>query len=372
MLNNWNASPTLANLANLGIVIYLVFYILSIGQTFIIPFLLALFLTGFIVAIASFFNKHVRNAPLSYFFSVFSLFIIFYFISKIFTSNYSQLLEVAPTYQSKVVWFLQSLSTEYPAFKNINFDTIIWYINIPTLVSYFGNAITSFLSNTSIVLIYTLLFLLEYRYIKEKMILLVWRSTHENQILLTVHQIREDISSYFLYKSMVSGTIALLSYVVMFAVGLDFAGFWAFMIFILDFIPNIWSLLAMIFPIAFGFVQFDSLTLPIINAIGIIGVQMIMSNIVEPKVMGNRLNLSSLVIMLSLGFWGILWWGIGMLLAMPIMVSLNIVLSKFEATKWIAVLMSEKWEIKTDFTFDTQKSVPKKFFTKVKEKIIKK
>ncbi len=372
---NWNSdnSAILRNLTYLSILIYGGFYILYIGQQFIIPFLLALFLTWFIIGIAKFYNSHVKNIVVSYFLSVCSIFVVLYFVGQIFSSNYIQLLELAPQYQEKIVSSIWALTWKYKILDKLNFGTIIEYINFPTLVAFFGNIITSFIANASVVLLYTVFLLMEYRFFKEKMVMLVSKSYHKEEIIQTIHQIREDISSYFIYKSMISLSIAIVSYIVMLLVWLDFALFWAFVIFILDFIPNIGSLIAMIFPIIFWFIQFNTLTPAIINSVGIIAAQMIISNVVEPKVMWNRLNLSALVIMLSLWFWWIIWGGIWMILAMPVMVSLNIIFSKFEATKWIAILMSEKGEIKTDFTFDIWKKSHKKLlFEKIKEKVKKK
>ena len=87
-------------------------------------------------------------------------------------------------------------------------------------------------------------------------------------------------------------------------------------------------------------------------ATGLIAAQVFMGNIIEPKFVGNRLNLSPLVIILSLGFWGNLWGVVGMLLSVPITVILNIILAKIPATRSIAVLLSEKGELDVDEDHD--------------------
>jgi predicted PurR-regulated permease PerM len=73
-----------------------------------------------------------------------------------------------------------------------------------------------------------------------------------------------------------------------------------------------------------------------------------MGNIIEPRFVGNKLNLSPLLIILALGFWWYIWGVVGMLLSVPIMVIMNIILSKFEPTRPIAVLFSEKWDLKIE------------------------
>jgi predicted PurR-regulated permease PerM len=97
-----------------------------------------------------------------------------------------------------------------------------------------------------------------------------------------------------------------------------------------------------------------------------------MWNVVEPKYMWNKLNLSPLVILISLVFWGNLWWVAGMFLSVPIMIILNIIFSKFEKTKPIAILLSEKWELKENFILEETTKKWRKFFKKIKNKFTKK
>jgi predicted PurR-regulated permease PerM len=128
--------------------------------------------------------------------------------------------------------------------------------------------------------------------------------------------------------------------------GLDFALLFALFVFILDFIPSVGWAIAMSIPFLYSFVQFDQTYLSFVLLICLMVPQFITGNIIEPRVMGKRLNLSSFVIILSLIFWSSLWWVAGAFLAIPLMVSINIVLSKFKATQALAVFLSQDWEIK--------------------------
>jgi len=133
-----------------------------------------------------------------------------------------------------------------------------------------------------------------------------------------------------------------MSYLVMWLFDLDFALFWAMLIFLLNFIPNIGSFIAVCFPLILSLVQYESYYPFFFLLIVLSSIQILMGNIIEPRFMGNRLNLSPLVIIMALGFWGTLWGIIGMLLCVPIMVIVNIILSKFPSTRPIAILLSEK------------------------------
>ena len=156
---------------------------------------------------------------------------------------------------------------------------------------------------------------------------------------------------------------------------LDFAIFWSMLVFILNFIPNIWSIIAVLFPSLLSLVQpWFSLYDSIFMISGLTWIQIMMWNIIEPKFMWNRLNLSPLVIIISLWFWWTLWWIVGMLLSVPIMVIINIILAKIPITRPIAIFLSEKWELQIDDWEELSKSRKKllKWFKDRFDKIKKK
>ena len=131
------------------------------------------------------------------------------------------------------------------------------------------------------------------------------------------------------------------------AVGIDYAPFWALLIFMLNYIPTFGSMVGVLFPSLLALVQFDSLTnffilVPILTAI-----QMLIGNVLEPKLMGNSLNLSAIVVLLSLAIWGSIWGIPGMFLSVPITVVLMIIFSNVPQTRAIAILLSSDGDIKT-------------------------
>jgi predicted PurR-regulated permease PerM len=123
-------------------------------------------------------------------------------------------------------------------------------------------------------------------------------------------------------------------------VGVDFASFWAVLIFLLNFIPTIGSIIATAFPSVLTLIQFDTLGPFIITVSILTTIQFCIGSLVEPKLMGNRLNLSPIVILLSLGLWGSIWGIPGMFLCVPITVIMMIVCSYFPNTRPAAVLLS--------------------------------
>jgi predicted PurR-regulated permease PerM len=135
------------------------------------------------------------------------------------------------------------------------------------------------------------------------------------------------------------------SFIALLIIGVDTPLFWAFLIFILSFIPVVGALVAVLFPATIALFQFGDLT-HFFLVLGIIGfIQLIVGNILEPRIMGNSLNVSSLVVILSLSFWGMIWGITGMVLSVPITVIMIIFFSQFPATKSVAIILSEKGEV---------------------------
>ena len=163
-----------------------------------------------------------------------------------------------------------------------------------------------------------------------------------NQVNELINKIDHSIGSYIALKTVVSLLTGFLSYFVLLFIGIDAPLFWAFLIFVLNFIPTIGSLIATLFPAVFALLQFGEFT-PGILVLAIVGaIQLIVGNLIEPRVMGNTLNISPLVVFLTLSLWGVMWGVTGMLLSVPITVILIIIMSEFPSTQPIAILLSQK------------------------------
>ena len=158
-------------------------------------------------------------------------------------------------------------------------------------------------------------------------------------------RIGSDTRAYISLKTLVSIMTADFSYVVMRIVGLDYAEFWAILIFVFNFIPNLGSLIATLLPSLLALVQFDHLRPFFIVAGGVTAIQLFVANVIEPRIMAGSLNMSPLVIILSLVLWGTLWGVPGMFLCVPLMAILMIVFSHFKQTRPLAILMSEDGQV---------------------------
>ena len=111
-------------------------------------------------------------------------------------------------------------------------------------------------------------------------------------------------------------------------------------IFITSYIPTIGAIVACALPILYSLITAPSLHQPILTAIGLIGLQILFGNILEPKLTGKTLNLSTLAILINLVFWGMIWGIAGMFFSVPLLVAIFITTAQFDSTRWIAILLS--------------------------------
>ena len=136
-----------------------------------------------------------------------------------------------------------------------------------------------------------------------------------------------------------------MSFIVFYICDLNFAIFWAFLIFILNFIPTIGSLIATLFPVVFSMLQFGDFNNAFIILFIVGSIQVIIGNFIEPRWLGNSMNISPLLSILSLMFWGLIWGTTGMIVSVPFTVVIIIILSEIESTRPLAILLSEKGNI---------------------------
>lgn len=147
-----------------------------------------------------------------------------------------------------------------------------------------------------------------------------------------------DMQEYLSIKTNISLVTGLLAGVLCWVVGIDYPVLWGVIAFLLNYIPNLGSIIAAIPPVLLGFVQFGW-ERSLVVLIGYLIINTIMGNIIEPRVTGRRLGLSSLVVFLSLVFWGWVWGPLGMFLSVPLTMLVKILLENSDDLKWIAVLL---------------------------------
>ncbi len=148
----------------------------------------------------------------------------------------------------------------------------------------------------------------------------------------------DEIKRYLAFKTWICLSTGIIATLLCIAVGVDYPFLWGFIAFLLNYIPTIGSFIAAIPPVLLAFVQYG-FTRALIVGIGYVVLNLIIGNFVEPRVMGRGLGLSTLVVFISLIFWGWVFGPVGMILSVPLTMMMKIALESREDTKWIAVIL---------------------------------
>lgn len=275
--------------------------------------------------------------------------ILFFTIGNIIALSAKSILNVFPKYEDR----LFSLYSQIASVFNFTFDkdsslvTNLWNtLGIRNFIQNFALSLSSsLLSLGSNILSITLLFvflLLEMNVMKEKT-KAAFKGEIQEKITNIVNKTMYDITHYISIKFIISLITGILVFCAVSLCKLEFAIFWAFVAFVLNFIPTFGSIVSSVFTIIFAALQFyPSFSQAIIIAVLMIAINMILGNIIEPRWIGTDLGLSPFIVLISLSIWGWMWGFTGMILAVPFMVIIKIVCENISYLKPIAILLGNK------------------------------
>ena len=332
-------------ISTIAIVITLIY-----GQNLLQPFIFALLLWFIVRKIrhalnrVKFIKKHFPSWLKTLIPSII-LISTFAFISKLLMSNINSLAKSYPIYEQNVEIMIAQLNEIFQMNLVDYFKSHAGDLNFGVILKRIFQSLSDLLSNAFIILIYALFIFLEETHFHTKLRAMFSDKKQFNELNEVLDEIEKSITSYIGLKTLVSFITGFASYIVLIFIGIDAPLFWAFLIFLLNYIPTIGSLIGTLFPAIFCLLQFGDFNscLLVLGIVG--GIQVIVGNLLEPKLMGNSLNISSFVAIFALSFWGTLWGITGMLLSVPITVIMVLIFSHFSSTKAIAIMLSEKGEI---------------------------
>lgn len=268
------------------------------------------------------------------------MFAVLGFVTKLLVHNIQELSHSSSAYEAN----LDAMADKLNAMFDINLRSLIGEhtgdLDYAMILSSIVNSLTELLGNAFLIALYVLFLLIEESIFSAKLKAIFTDQDRYQKVNEIISKIEDAVTDYIGLKTLVSLITGVLSYIVLLILGIDSPVFWAFLIFLLNFIPTIGSLIATIFPAIYTLLQFGEL-MPFVLVLSLVGaVQIVVGNILEPRIMGNALNISSLVAILALSFWGWLWGITGMILSIPITVMIVIVFAQFPSTRSLAILLS--------------------------------
>jgi AI-2 transport protein TqsA len=327
-------------------------YLMIVGKSILLPFVIGVFVWYLVNALASVSRRiriRGRSLPASLRFGVaiVMLVVLTWLVIGLVLRNIDQVVSAAPRYEQNLLQLTNRLGGV------MGFDEVphllAWFegVRLTSFLRSLAGALTYLAGSVGTVAVYVTFLLLEQHSFNSKIAALFPDAAREARVHRILERIGDEIQTYVWLKTVMSLLPALASYVVMKSVGLDLAEFWALLIFAMNYIPYIGAWLGVIFPTLLAAVQFGTLGPVLATAGALAVVQFTTGSILEPRIMGKGLNLSPVVMLLSLAFWGTIWGVVGMFMAVPLMVVIMIVCSHVEGTRSIAVLMSADGELRT-------------------------
>lgn len=302
-------------------------------RTILVPFVISIFIYVIASPAVHFFQHKCKLPRAMAVSSVIAVFLICSFVLITFmTTSLESFINGADIYRVKMITFIQT-TTEFLSDKGIVIDSTsvkkeLMEMPIFSMAQKLTGGLMSFLSNTILIIIFAL-FLIAGE-----------RSCHTTESL--IGRIQWKISKYVGTKFLTSLATGILVGVVLGLLNVELAFMFALLTILFNFIPSVGSIIATILPLPVVFLQFGFNWQFYIVLVLCGSIQFLIGNVLEPKIMGENMDLHPVTILLFLMFWGLVWGLPGMFLAVPITAILKIVLERIETTKPLAELLSGK------------------------------
>ena len=265
---------------------------------------------------------------------------------KVIADNASVIAEKSPLYQQRLQSVFSKTVAQFGMDELETAGELKDMMQVGPMLGSVASGLTGMLGNGFMVVLFFVFISAERKFLPGKLERFFDDSAKMESFRKIWSHIDRDVRTYLGVKTLMSLMVATGGYVVLRLVGVDFPEFWSLLLFLLNFIPNIGSFIATALPVVLALVQFESLRPAIVVLVAVTALQVLIGNLLEPQLMGKSLNLSPLVVIVSLSFWGALWGISGMLLCVPFTVIAMIVFASFPATRPVAVLLSKSGEIR--------------------------
>jgi len=325
---------------------------LVLGSSFLIPLAISILLWNLLEALIKLFERisigsvHIPRS-VAMVLGITVVVITLYLVVSVLFGQADAIKEAWPRYVSRLEGMIGELSQWLGPVASGKVSTLLQEINlvrrIPTLLF----SAQSFMVSLVLVIAYVGFLLGEERYLAPKVAAMSQSKEQAVKTAQLLNDISESIRRYIWMKTLVSLLTGSVSYAILRAIGVDFAETWAMLIFILNFIPTVGTILATLLVSLYGLLQLGDFKsfLILLTAVGLI--QFFVGNVLQPRMSAKTLNLSQFVVILSLFIWGALWGVVGMFLAVPITAILMIVLANFPSTRVVAAILSETGELRS-------------------------
>lgn len=337
--------------ASIFIIVTLSLALLVLAQSILIPFVIALIIWFVIKKLRDLIDKlpfMAKYIPrwIKNLFAATLVFGILFLTTKLLMANIEILVGKYDNYAPNVEIIGHRINELFGIDVQDELTNFIKNFDFTQHLETFINSISEVLGDTLLITLYLAFLFLEEALFSAKLKKIFssdeGKLKNYNEIM---GKIDKSMSGYISLKSLIALMNATLAFFVFLGVGIDAPVFWAFLVFLFNFIPSVGPIMGTLFPALFCLIQFGTFTPFLIVLFGVGGIGVLISSLVEPKMMGNTLNISPLVTILALAVWGSIWGIMGALLSVPISVAMIITLAQFPTTRPFAILLSERGRV---------------------------
>ena len=326
------------------ILVFLAGLVLRLAKPVFFPFFLAIFFYFVLSPVLDILVRLKIPRPLAVSLIIITAFLLLYLLGVLFYTSGRAFAESLPNYAQRMNSVFSSIAERFHLTK-FNWDPWLWSktLDASKVAAFFLRSMNQFFSffSTFVLIFVFLVFMLSGRgKLKGK----VERSfSHQRALKINqiIDKIDRQVQKYLIIKTGISFLSGTVTMVVLLAFGVDFAVLFGFLTFLLNFIPSLGSITSMGLASIIAAFQFGSIFPALWMLLVLVGLDAVISNLLEPKLMGQGLGLSPLVVLFSLFFWGWLWGIPGMVLAVPLMAVIKIVCANVPALIPVAELMSK-------------------------------
>jgi predicted PurR-regulated permease PerM len=262
-----------------------------------------------------------------------------YLIARVLGNEADAVAAEAPVYLAR----LQRLALSALAFLHLgrgaNFGDLLSGANVASVIGQVAASAGSFLFTLVMVIVYVGFLLAEQRHLPGKLAKLQRDASRRDAAGEVIHAIARQVQAYLGVCTFLSAIMAAATFVLLTAMHVSFAGFWALVLFIATYVPTIGAI-GVLLPALMALLQYGSFAPFLIVALVLGALHFVLANIVSTVMLGRTLNLSPLGIILSLSFWGLIWGIAGLFLAVPITGAFAIVCRHIDALNWVGIALA--------------------------------
>ena len=318
------------------------------------PLMIAILLWFLLTAVANGFARlaggpRARPGPVARALSGASVVIAIALLTVITARSVAGFRENLPAYEANLKAMIDALTGALGLQGELGLSRLLESVSVSDLLlGVAGNAL-GVVSSLVIIIVYVIFIFAETRAYPAKLAALAPDPGRRARLAGMIERIHGDVEAYIGVKCVIGLAQAAPTWALLWAVGLDGAGFWAVIVFLFSFIPTVGSLVGIIFPSIVALAQFSDPVLIVGTLVSMAAIQLVGSNWLEPHLMGQRLNLSPLVILVAIFAGGAVWGIVGALVAVPALAVALIVFAGIEQMRPVAVLLSSDGRIPESF-----------------------